>query len=1215
MNTATIGFLAYGLSPLGLATDDPMLLAAGAYSPGLSWELQMERAHAGCHVSAFCRNPLHPGPCKGWKHHLGLVSPGALHALEKARYEKLEESRKSKVAALLAQGKKVPKSLQTPIVYDPAKNPHITNPDKITPGLGIPTQGLTPEAAKKTLEGIPTKAQVGEKLAAKHAAEAAAAIPEPTEKPIMTTIAKAGLKPGDKVFLHGVVGGGKPTLVTVKKKPNGYQFVDENGNVVHGGGGTATKWALSPAPGKSFPDHSASNGPQLSPFDKGEKTKLNNLDELGKSQDAANNKADAMVLAVALATGQATTGKKKAILAAQIQDKQNAGEPHVTPEFLDAAAQKITDKWWSKTGIDQHVTKEELHAAVKQDLEDGIVHGKPTPVLEAARDSLDMFGGKGPNEDKALAAAVLKKIQTPPDGSATTTGPTKYEPSVNPPHVGTGEVATAHAVGGHSKAPHVQAAVDAANGSKYATATKKLDLFEQLSQDEIDSLDPNTKKLMADSLTAMQTKFIDKKKKDKAAAILTKVHVSMGGGAGAGGSGVPGPHTPAAGAPLTTEAKIAKGAQAAVQHEHIGGVSPTASSPSALMETYQKLLTEAAQNDKQHQLVTKELGKIQAKSILDKLNVPPKLKSTSYHPLVQEISSALKGESGPTPLLDSLKQATTEHNLGPFIVAASQHPEIGQAGLDDSIAHFGKAAAAAAAVSSTNSPHSVAAALAKHAGAAMTGGVADTHQHELDLNGPAAANSYTASNLGAMKTSSVIAKLGISGKLAGDLDASIGDDLEKSLKVDYEAALDAASPQPSGMAAKIDDIVADVNAKGDALTTQNGWPKDSLAVQSWKAAYFQNKVKAALGENPGAGGTSTHTSPAAGVNAPSAPSTPASPYVAPSATPKTEKGTILLKHGQALKVVSLMKSFPEGQYLESPEPKIWDNLVAISAHEGITPMQTLTTLDDQNAKKLGLDNKKLLEQKIRTWLATADGKKYADANMVPKAPLVEHLKKKDAGQAVFTNTTGIELPPGEKVQKIGGPGEFEENAPASKFGKHDVATAEADQNQLKKQLGIKFTPKQLGALKEYVDGSYSINSWLRDEHTPSQSSIDNAIYLQSMMLPTTRDHLLMRGTGWTQFPPEARSYEGLQKLVGETLEEPAFLSASVSKSSSGFGGAVKMHIQAPKGTMGVFTKDDQYHSQYLGTEAELLLAARTELKVLKVWKEGNQVQVLMRVVS
>src|SRR3954468_17193213 len=120
----------------------------------------MAAAHAGCHISAFCRNPLHPGPCKGWKHHLGLVSPGALHALEKVRHDQLESKRQAKVKALKEAGKAIPKSLQTPIVYDPAKNKHLQQPDKITPGLGIPTKGLTPEAAKKTLEAIPTKAQV-----------------------------------------------------------------------------------------------------------------------------------------------------------------------------------------------------------------------------------------------------------------------------------------------------------------------------------------------------------------------------------------------------------------------------------------------------------------------------------------------------------------------------------------------------------------------------------------------------------------------------------------------------------------------------------------------------------------------------------------------------------------------------------------------------------------------------------------------------------------------------------------------------------------------------------------------------------------------------------------------------------------------------------------------------------------------------------------------
>jgi len=165
---ATIGLLAYGLRPSPLAEEAPTwLLAAGAYG-SMSWDLQMQAAHAGCHISAFCRNPLHPGPCKGWKHHLGLVSPGALHALEKVRHDKLEERRKAKVDALTKAGHPVPKKLLTPIVYDPAKNKHIgpNSGPAVTPG----SPNLTPAAAKKAVAAVPTANDLRNKVNTRRAA-------------------------------------------------------------------------------------------------------------------------------------------------------------------------------------------------------------------------------------------------------------------------------------------------------------------------------------------------------------------------------------------------------------------------------------------------------------------------------------------------------------------------------------------------------------------------------------------------------------------------------------------------------------------------------------------------------------------------------------------------------------------------------------------------------------------------------------------------------------------------------------------------------------------------------------------------------------------------------------------------------------------------------------------------------------------------------------
>lgn len=70
--------------------------------------------HARCSLVA-CRAPLHPGPCKGWKHTLHQISPGVWHSLERSRVEQLNTRRVAAVAKLRSEGKPVPKALLTPI--------------------------------------------------------------------------------------------------------------------------------------------------------------------------------------------------------------------------------------------------------------------------------------------------------------------------------------------------------------------------------------------------------------------------------------------------------------------------------------------------------------------------------------------------------------------------------------------------------------------------------------------------------------------------------------------------------------------------------------------------------------------------------------------------------------------------------------------------------------------------------------------------------------------------------------------------------------------------------------------------------------------------------------------------------------------------------------------------------------------------------------------
>lgn len=50
-------------------------------------------AHMLCDLLTFCRNPLHPGPCKGWKHSLRAVAPGLHATMERVRLAKVDARR------------------------------------------------------------------------------------------------------------------------------------------------------------------------------------------------------------------------------------------------------------------------------------------------------------------------------------------------------------------------------------------------------------------------------------------------------------------------------------------------------------------------------------------------------------------------------------------------------------------------------------------------------------------------------------------------------------------------------------------------------------------------------------------------------------------------------------------------------------------------------------------------------------------------------------------------------------------------------------------------------------------------------------------------------------------------------------------------------------------------------------------------------------------
>lgn len=165
------------LASAGPAFVEPNTLGWVLTASGLpaEWAVVDGWDHSLC-VLEFCRAPLHPGPCKGWKHTLKQIAPGVYDALERARVEKLEAKRKAKIEALKAAGKPIPKSLLKPIQpKDPAPPPAAPGTVGVPPMVG--TEAPLSPATEAKLKAVSAKVKNEfdpETVAAKKAAKAKA---------------------------------------------------------------------------------------------------------------------------------------------------------------------------------------------------------------------------------------------------------------------------------------------------------------------------------------------------------------------------------------------------------------------------------------------------------------------------------------------------------------------------------------------------------------------------------------------------------------------------------------------------------------------------------------------------------------------------------------------------------------------------------------------------------------------------------------------------------------------------------------------------------------------------------------------------------------------------------------------------------------------------------------------------------------------------------
>lgn len=312
-----------------------------------------------------------------------------------------------------------------------------------------------------------------------------------------------------------------------------------------------------------------------------------------------------------------------------------------------------------------------------------------------------------------------------------------------------------------------------------------------------------------------------------------------------------------------------------------------------------------------------------------------------------------------------------------------------------------------------------------------------------------------------------------------------------------------------------------------------------------------------------------------------------------------------LPGGLSPKVFDSFTELTGGRVTSAPAKDAFDALVAV-AHVhgadvpgGLSVGQVAQAVDREFASKHGLGDAHLVEDQLTDWLGTRVGSKYAERNLDPKSELLSRI-------------SGGPASPPPKVRPLAGPGGYRQtDGPFAVVSPNDMQHL---QDKTKAELGVGWTPRQEDAVSRYTGGSYaSMNDFLRnktDFASPlTRQYIDD---VQSAMVPLPRGVALVRGAGWDQLPKGFRDEASAPQLVGKTINDAGFLSTSLSGATSNFDRKpVQLQIEAPAGTPGIFVGE----LSRLPHEAEVLLAAGTQMKVLDVVPGAAGVVLRVRVVT
>jgi hypothetical protein len=325
-----------------------------------------------------------------------------------------------------------------------------------------------------------------------------------------------------------------------------------------------------------------------------------------------------------------------------------------------------------------------------------------------------------------------------------------------------------------------------------------------------------------------------------------------------------------------------------------------------------------------------------------------------------------------------------------------------------------------------------------------------------------------------------------------------------------------------------------------------------------------------------------------------------------------------LTSGQKTEILGAFKMQPTGYMLSHATEDVWDNVVAITAAFGgkkgwpkLTPGKVLAAIDEEHAKNLGVSNGHMQAEKVANWLATSNGKAYAQNHLIPDPDKVQAIS------GDFAVPKGVKLKPGEKVQKLKGPGKFDPSKPSTDFEVYDHYQSIAEREAYFAKTGTKWNIQQKNALIAYTSASGPMNDYLRGETANAGKSVkESVIHAQSGMYPLQKDHRLFRGTDFQNFPPGWRDVASLKKQIGKVFADDGFTSTSVGGSAAFGSQPVLLEIEAPAGTHAAYLNDISNYGVNSLDEREMLLAAGTRYRILAVdVSPGGQVRVRVRVVS